>query len=913
MLKQLKDRNAVEQCEVTVRESQKRVDYLEAELRKLLIRPSHVTSHSSQPHPNGNQLEDNESVESPHDRPRLSGKEISMGTMDSNPPRPSKTAHDVARIDLRYPSSYMSNTEMLTSQSDMLGTESMLNRQESALSDSSFDVAHLSAPPNGPHSTGPGQGIANQASFTSANTNTNTNITEGSSVSRQGSEPSMYESNPARQPKVMERMFGVFSGGKNSQDHLPSGAGSSMRSGSSSSLREDFGRVNFDYLKSDTPITSDRVKYKMSEIRFKLDVEQKVKAGTDRMCQLFETSGSQDKERQQQILDKLNESNAKVAILSKSLQRYGALYFDDEENAENREEESRHAQVQRSKALTGHFHINIMSAVGLPNKQSSRSDTYCVLKVDGVTKHQTRFSKSNKWMEEFQLVLEKAHEVEVVVLEKGGGVLAMVWFKLGELEEFLKIQRQLSSHQSHVDTIVSENGLSAPSETRNSQTARSGGGGGNSKGSAAGIETSLDLEPGGQIQLRLNFVPNDGVESPSKKNPNVGVVRRKAVQKFFPKRGHKFTTMQFYQVMKCAVCSEFLMSGQGYQCQACKYTCHNKCQPRVISKCITVGDEDKDGDSAESPSNQVLKHRIPHRFEEFTNLAPNWCCHCGSMLFLGKKRQSMRCTECNSTAHKECAHLVPNFCGLTPALIEQMMSAIDHAERIKREKLAMKAEQARMKEVMEQQRKEREREASANPPETPAKQHQDDSGQPKSPVVKSGRSKGRPRGIGLDDFNFIAVLGKGNFGKVMLAEEKATKKYWAIKVLKKEFIIENDEVESTKSEKRVFLTANKERHPFLVNLHSCFQTESRIYFVMEFVSGGDLMWHIQHQQFSDKRAKFYAAEVLLALEYFHKNNIVYRDLKLDNILLSVEGHIKIADYGLCKENMAYGATTTTFC
>ncbi|KAJ1550208.1 Serine/threonine kinase, partial [Cladochytrium tenue] len=90
-------------------------------------------------------------------------------------------------------------------------------------------------------------------------------------------------------------------------------------------------------------------------------------------------------------------------------------------------------------------------------------------------------------------------------------------------------------------------------------------------------------------------------------------------------------------------------------------------------------------------------------------------------------------------------------------------------------------------------------------------------------------------------------------------------------------------------------------------------TESRIYFVQEYVSGGDLMWHIQRQQFSERRAKFYAAEVLLALEYFHRNNIVYRDLKLDNILLSLEGHIKLADYGLCKENMPHGTSTSTFC
>jgi hypothetical protein len=175
----------------------------------------------------------------------------------------------------------------------------------------------------------------------------------------------------------------------------------------------------------------------------------------------------------------------------------------------------------------------------------------------------------------------------------------------------------------------------------------------------------------------------------------------------------------------------------------------------------------------------------------------------------------------------------------------------------------------------------------------------------------SGRGSG-PR-IGLDHFNFLAVLGKGNFGKVMLAEAKSSKKLYAIKVLKKEFIIENDEVESTKSEKRVFLIANKERHPFLLNLHACFQTETRVYFVMEYISGGDLMLHIQRGQFGLKRAQFYAAEVCLALKYFHENGVIYRDLKLDNILLTLDGHIKIADYGLCKEDMWFGKTTSTFC
>jgi len=123
-------------------------------------------------------------------------------------------------------------------------------------------------------------------------------------------------------------------------------------------------------------------------------------------------------------------------------------------------------------------------------------------------------------------------------------------------------------------------------------------------------------------------------------------------------------------------------------------------------------------------------------------------------------------------------------------------------------------------------------------------------------TAPAANEAGTGRRIGLDHFNFLAVLGKGNFGKVMLAETKATKQLYAIKVLKKEFIIENDEVESTRSEKRVGLIANKERHPFLVNLHACFQTETRVYFVMQYISGGDLMLHIQRGQFGTKRAQY---------------------------------------------------------
>ncbi|GMF53920.1 unnamed protein product [[Candida] boidinii] len=200
--------------------------------------------------------------------------------------------------------------------------------------------------------------------------------------------------------------------------------------------------------------------------------------------------------------------------------------------------------------------------------------------------------------------------------------------------------------------------------------------------------------------------------------------------------------------------------------------------------------------------------------------------------------------------------------------------------------------------------------------EVPQQHHNNNShsyAQAHSQNRSSGRSRRHRHRYGLDDFNFLAVLGKGNFGKVMLAESVHNQELCAIKVLKKDFIIQNDEVESTKSEKRVFLIANRGVHPFLLNLHQCFQTENRIYFVMEYISGGDLMWHVQKERFSLRRAQFYAAEVLLALSFLHENGVVYRDLKLDNILLTTDGHIKLGDYGLCKEDMWYGNSTGTFC
>ncbi|XP_042876799.1 filaggrin-like isoform X1 [Penaeus japonicus] len=164
----------------------------------------------------------------------------------------------------------------------------------------------------------------------------------------------------------------------------------------------------------------------------------------------------------------------------------------------------------------------------------------------------------------------------------------------------------------------------------------------------------------------------------------------------------------------------------------------------------------------------------------------------------------------------------------------------------------------------------------------------------------------------LDDFELIRVIGRGSYAKVLMVELKRTKRIYAMKVIKKTLVTDDEDIDWVQTEKHVFETASN--HPFLVGLHSCFQTPSRLFFVIEFVRGGDLMFHMQRQRrLPEEHARFYAAEICLALNFLHEKGIIYRDLKLDNVLLDHEGHIKLTDYGMCKEGIRPGDTTSTFC
>ncbi|KAJ2938584.1 hypothetical protein O0L34_g13081 [Tuta absoluta] len=433
-----------------------------------------------------------------------------------------------------------------------------------------------------------------------------------------------------------------------------------------------------------------------------------------------------------------------------------------------------------------------------------------------------------------------------------------------------------------------------------------------------------------------------------------GAMRRRVHQV----NGHKFMATFLRQPTFCSHCREFIwgLGKQGYQCQVCTCVVHKRCHSSVVTKCPGMKEEQQSGVGV--CGGQRFNVNVPHRFVVHSYKRFTFCDHCGSLLY-GLIKQGLQCEVCSMNVHKRCQKNVANNCGINTKAMAEILSEMG----ISPDKTPARPRPARQfNPVMESSESSL---GDGEPKDSGEKG--DDKGvlvqlghEPWSPnwaelqdiytlypvtgfdmhgypikqplkemsshwgdlheifrtesCDKEGgmASSGGPGKVGLEDFQFIKVLGKGSFGKVMLAEKKGTDEVYAVKVLKKDAIIQDDDVECTLTERRVLALAA--RHPFLTALYCAFQTRDRLFFVMEYVDGGDLMFQIQRaRKFDEPRARFYAAEVTCALQFLHGHGVIYRDLKLDNILLDSEGHCKLADFGMCKEGILEGVTTATFC
>lgn len=176
--------------------------------------------------------------------------------------------------------------------------------------------------------------------------------------------------------------------------------------------------------------------------------------------------------------------------------------------------------------------------------------------------------------------------------------------------------------------------------------------------------------------------------------------------------------------------------------------------------------------------------------------------------------------------------------------------------------------------------------------------------------VNQGTEKIRP-----ECFELLRVLGKGGYGKVFQVRKvagAASGKIFAMKVLKKAMIVRNaKDTAHTKAERSIL---EEVKHPFIVDLIYAFQTGEKLYLILEYLSGGELFMQLEREGiFLEDTACFYLAEISLALGHLHQKGIIYRDLKPENIMLNYNGHVKLTDFGLCKESLHDGTVTHTFC
>ncbi|XP_078615152.1 protein kinase C iota type-like isoform X5 [Branchiostoma floridae x Branchiostoma japonicum] len=388
-------------------------------------------------------------------------------------------------------------------------------------------------------------------------------------------------------------------------------------------------------------------------------------------------------------------------------------------------------------------------------------------------------------------------------------------------------------------------------------------------------------------------------------------------RKLYRVNGHVFQAKRFSRRAFCAYCADRIwgLGRQGYKCISCKLLVHKKCHKLVKLACggpmqeapahnhsTSLPSIDKENDEnippkktkSTSPASR-RRHRDLSHFNDYSEAVGRESSKCSLVCPLPFSYSTL---SLGSAAYQRIDQDEED------ETIVDDQPPLDHSE-------VELVEQDVEEQVVDKPESNQDRQTDQN-----QNQNHDSGGkegaQPLLEEEVEATSGGSDHHIGLDEFDLLRVIGRGSYAKVLMVRLRKTQRIYAMKVVKKELVNDDEDIDWVQTEKHVFETASN--HPFLVGLHSCFQTESRLFFVIEFVNGGDLMFHMQRQRkLPEDHARFYAAEISCALNFLHERGIVYRDLKLDNVLLDSDGHVKLTDYGMCKEGLHPGDTTSTFC
>ena len=316
------------------------------------------------------------------------------------------------------------------------------------------------------------------------------------------------------------------------------------------------------------------------------------------------------------------------------------------------------------KPLTGQLSIRIVAVKDVDHLITSRfargPETFVSIKVEDNVVARTKATRTDKWEAEYHNVnVDKGNEIELTVYDKPHDhalPIGLLWIRISDLVEEMRrkrIEAEINSSGWVSADRMANAGMPPAQFPMNSGQPQfnpppgsagavvppqgAGLGMNNTAVPPQPIDAWFALEPAGAVQLTIGFTKQAKNSRPF----DVGLNRKGAIrqrkEEVHEMYGHKFVSQQFYNIMRCALCGDFLKYSAGMQCEDCKYTCHTKCYTSVVTKCISKSNAETD------PDEEKINHRIPHRFEKFANMSANWCCHCGSMLPFGKKN-SRKCS-----------------------------------------------------------------------------------------------------------------------------------------------------------------------------------------------------------------------------------------------------------------------------